>query len=128
MTKSGFDLDEIERLLAAADELAADMAEIVKEWERDEPRDDWFLHQHDHADAVEMLNAQSTAIRELRAENARLRVECEFIASATASPLINPLETGFRHSPLSPRERETRYMEACALAYQSARAALGEPQ
>ncbi len=54
----------------------------------------------------------------------RLRVECEFIASVTASPLINPLEVGFRHSPLTQRERETRYMEACAIAYQSARAAL----
>ena len=162
MTKSGFDLDEIERLLAAATpgewdtefdpidagdhatavclpgkagSLGTFLAYCQHNWGEavyNERRISWKEATSNAALIVALHNsaaAMIAEIRELRAENARLRVECEFIASATASPLVNPLETGFRHSPLSPRERETRYMEACALAYQSACVALtGEPQ
>lgn len=44
----------------------------------------------------------------------------EDIASLTENPLYNPLEVGFRHSPLSPKEREERYATACSMAWQSA--------
>ena len=86
-------------------------------WYYEDPFDGKAYASDDPLEAADLIETQSREIE-------RLRVECEFIASVTASPLINPLEVGFRHSPLTQRERETRYMEACAQAYQSARAAL----
>lgn len=139
------DLDELERILAAATpgEWSATVEDDGDNLSMRGPKDECiiggcgccespFMDNADDAASIVALHNSAAAmiaeIRELRAENARLRVECEFIASATASPLVNSLETGFRHSPLSPSERETRYMEACALAHQSACVALtGEP-
>lgn len=63
-------------------------------------------------------------VETLQAENERLRDHLEDIILLTEAPLVNPLEAGFRHSPLTQREREVRYMEACAIACRSARAAL----
>lgn len=77
-------------------------------------------------------------IEALEAENERLRGKVsqailyfDDIAGLTENPLYDPLEVGFRHSPLSPKEREERYTTACSAAWQSAQhglAALGEKQ
>ena len=107
-------------------------------WYYEDPFDGKAYASDDPLEAADLIETQAREIERLtltvrklqgnqaafESEIERLRVECEFIASVTASPLINPLEVGFRHSPLTQRERETRYMEACAIAYQSARAAL----
>ena len=104
----------IDEAKALVERLRGDWPEILVEKH-------WMMD----SDAIDKQREEAADLIETQArEIERLRVECEFIASVTASPLINPLEVGFRHSPLTQRERETRYMEACAIAYQSARAAL----
>ena len=40
------------------------------------------------------------------------RATLEDIIAQSERPLINELETGFRHSPLTQKEREQRYVEA----------------
>lgn len=62
MTKSGFDLDELERRLTLHDPA-------------------WWRMNTPTLTAYEVLPAMLTEIRELRAENARLREALEYIAS-----------------------------------------------
>jgi hypothetical protein len=38
----------------------------------------------------------------------------EMIEETSRLPLYNSLEVGFRHSPLSPKEKLDRYADACA--------------
>ena len=94
------------------------------------------------ADRIEELEswkaAEDAHHHMLRAENERLRGKVsqailyfDDVAGLTENPLYNPLEVGFRHSPLSPKERGERYATACSAAWQSAQhglAALGETQ
>ena len=46
--------------------LVEHMRETIREWERDEPRDDWWLHQHDHAAAADLIETQAREIERLR--------------------------------------------------------------
>lgn len=55
----------------------------------------------------------------------QLMIELENIINLTDNPLSNPLEVGFRHSPLSPKEQIDRLKDVCAHVNQCARAALG---
>jgi len=55
----------------------------------------------------------------------QFEVELENIISLTDEPLSNPLEVGFRHSPLTPKEQIERLKEVCAVVNICARAALG---
>jgi hypothetical protein len=45
---------------------------------------------------------------------AKIDALLEMAEGYAREPLRNDLEVGFRHSPLSPKEREQRYAEACA--------------
>ena len=43
----------------------------------------------------------------------KTRVTLEYIRDLTDRPLINPIETGFRHTQLSVKEQLDRYNECC---------------
>lgn len=85
MTKSGFDLDEIERLLG-------DIGDTIDEWDDDEPRDDWYGWQRNILKLSNSAPAMIAEIRELRAENARLRGK---VSDALAFLRSAPLESGY---------------------------------
>ena len=52
--------------------------------------------------------------------------DLENIISLTDEPLYNPLEVGFRHSPLSPAEQIERLKEVCAVVNYCARLAISD--
>ena len=50
--------------------------------------------------------------------------DLENIISLTDEPLYNPLEAGFRHSPLSPKEQVERLKDVCLQINACARLAI----
>lgn len=155
MTKSGFDLDEIERLLAAAERgpwqaIGTDPAE-GGDWF-------WIMAQPSHAvrgftkelgvvngsqsDPQKQANAalivalhnsapaMIAAIRELRAENARLKGHWSALDKALADNIIETdqphrvrWEGEWHYGPLA-----DAYFAMTSVVRKLARAALGEPQ
>jgi hypothetical protein len=57
---------------------------------------------------------------------ATARTYIELALEYAERPLYNPLETGFRHRPLTVKERLERYESACAFIAQDLRSALAE--
>lgn len=54
----------------------------------------------------------------------QIHVQVQSAHSYADRPLYNHLEVGFRHTPLTPKEREQRYAEACRFAAQDSKEAL----
>lgn len=137
MTKSGFDLDEIERLLAAAtpgEWRPCELDQGVQIWcgsnyigeTRDYTGDDAALI----VAARNSLPAMLTEIRELRAENARLRGHWSALDKALADNIIETdqphrvrWEGEWHYGPLA-----DAYFAMTSVVRKLARAALGEPQ
>ena len=91
----------------------------------------WFEIGEWCAEAADRIEALAAENERLRGKVSQAIFYFDDVAGLTENPLYNPLEVGFRHSPLSPKEREERYATACSAAWQSAQhglAALGETQ
>lgn len=143
MTKSGFDLDEIERLrerlgsvssaMMEGDNLAVLLCGYFDNPDQDGSDDDcgWtpdaltgYTQVCDaiHAHYAPTLTAMLTEIRELRAENARLKSSVNKLASAEAEYR----KAHDLHGDGSPQSG--RAWDLMRRAGDTARAALGEPQ
>ena len=61
---------------------------------------------------------------EIKALVEQIQVQVQSAHSFADRPLYNSLETGFRHTPLTPKEREQRYQESCRFAAQDSQEAL----
>ena len=88
--------------------LVEHMRETIREWERDEPRDDWWLHQHDHAAAADLIETQAREIERLRMALRKIGSE----RSVTYHPDAQVMADGWR--------------EHCRDMRSIARAALGD--
>jgi len=112
------------------------MIELLQpEWDKFEARTGHDLYvardYADHTSAARTHRKEIAALEHALAATAPLldvieaaREAFELIANNTEAPLINHLETGFRHSPLTAKEREERYAQAAAFAHQDADAAM----
>ena len=69
-------------------DLVANMRDTIREWERDEPRDDWFLHQHDFAEAADRIEALITENERLREAIWDAVAEIEMGRPMTASHIL----------------------------------------
>lgn len=89
-----------------------------------ERAEQWRLRRE--AEASRDLQAAIASDEEGRSRRleAKLREALEIITCVELwadKPLVNDLEVGFRHSPLTVKEREDRYQETCSLIAETLR-------
>lgn len=74
----------------------------------------------DRKELAERIEALEAEVERLKGKVSQAILYLDDVAGLTENPLYNFLEVGFRHSPLSLKEREERWASACSAAWQSA--------